>query len=83
MLVPVSLFENEPERCPFGHKLWPGMAQVSWTPCICEPAREAARRGRGMGHVQVTCNRCHDQFRQTVLSTSSRTTPGSGRSPAG
>ena len=65
--MPVSLFENKPEYCPFGHQLWPGEAQVSWTPCICEPAREAAGRGRGMGHVQVTCNRCHDQFRQTVF----------------
>ena len=27
----------------------------------------ALRRGRGMGHVRVTCNRCHDQFRQTVF----------------
>ena len=53
--MPVSLFENEPECCPFGHKLWPGKAQVSWTPCICESAREAAERGRGMGHVRVTC----------------------------
>jgi hypothetical protein len=46
--VSASLFENNPERCPFGHQLWPGMAQVSWTPCICAPAREAAGRGRGM-----------------------------------
>jgi hypothetical protein len=50
------LFENKPERCPFGHELWPGKAQVSWKPCICEPAREAAERGRGMGHVRVACN---------------------------
>jgi hypothetical protein len=28
-------------------------------------AREAAGRGRGMGHVTVTCNACHDQLRQT------------------
>jgi hypothetical protein len=33
--VPVSLFENKPECCPFGHQLWPGKAQVSWTPWIC------------------------------------------------
>ena len=32
-----SLFENKPQRCPFGHQLWPGKAQVSWKPCICEP----------------------------------------------
>ena len=63
----VSLFENKPECCPFGHRLWPGKAQVSWQPCICAPAREAAGRRRGMGHFRVTCNRCHDQFRQTVF----------------
>ena len=56
-----SLFENKPESCPFGHQLWPGKAQVSWTPCICEPAREAAGRGHGMGHVRVACNSCHCQ----------------------
>jgi len=65
--VSVSLFENKPERCPFGHELWPGKAQVSWTPCICEPAREAAGRGRGMGHVRVICNSCHDRLWQTVF----------------
>src|SRR6476646_2271435 len=65
--MPVSLFENKPECCPFGHQLWPGKAQVSWKPCICEPAREAAGRGRGMGHVRVACNSCHDQLRETVF----------------
>jgi hypothetical protein len=62
----VSMFDNKPERCPFGHPLWPGKCQVSWQPCICAPAREA-ERGRGMGHVRVTCNACHDQLRQTVF----------------
>lgn len=47
--VPVSLFENKPEYCPFGHELWRGKARVSWKPRICEPAREAARRGRAWG----------------------------------
>jgi hypothetical protein len=65
--MPVSMFENKPQRCPYGHQLWPGKAQVSWTPCVCEPAREAAGRGRGMGHVRVTCNRCHDELRQTLF----------------
>jgi hypothetical protein len=65
--MPVSLFENKPERCPFGHQLWPGKAQVSWKPCICGPAREAAARGRGMGHVMITCTACHDQLRQTTF----------------
>jgi hypothetical protein len=55
-----SLFENKPQCCSFGHELWPGKAQVSWKPCICEPAQEAADRGRGMGHVRVACNSCHD-----------------------
>jgi hypothetical protein len=62
-----SLFENKSECCPAGHQLWPGKAQVSWTPCICPPAREAAERGRGMGHIMVTCNACHDQRRQAVF----------------
>ena len=44
-----------------------GKAQASWTPCTCEPAREAAERGRGMGYVRVASNSCHDQFRQTVF----------------
>ena len=65
--MPVSMFENKPEYCPFGHQLWPGKAQVSWKPCLCEPAREAASRGRGMGHVLVACNSCHDELRQTVF----------------
>ena len=36
-------------------------------PCICAPAREAAGHGRGMGHAMITCNACHDQFRQTTF----------------
>jgi hypothetical protein len=36
-------------------------------PCICAPAREAAARGRGMGHAMVTCTACHDQLRQTTF----------------
>jgi hypothetical protein len=62
-----SLFEKKPERCPFGHELWPGKAQVSWKPCICAAAREAAGHGRGMGHAMITCDACHDQFRQTTF----------------
>ncbi len=65
--MPASLFENKPESCPFGHQLWSGKAPVSWTPCLCQPTREAAGRGRGMGHVRVACTSCHDQPRQTVL----------------
>jgi hypothetical protein len=65
--MPVSLFENKPQRCPFGQQLLPGKCQVSWMPCICAPAREAAMRGRGMGHVRVACNACDDQLRRTVF----------------
>ena len=65
--VPVSIFERKPQFCPFGHRLWPGGAQVSWKPCICAAAREGAERGRGMGHVWVTCRTCHDQLRQTTF----------------
>jgi hypothetical protein len=31
------------------------------------PAREAAARGRGMGHAMITCTACHDQLRQTTF----------------
>ena len=67
IFVPVSIFEHKPQVCPFGHQLWPGGAQVSWKPCICAAAREGAERGRGMGHVWVTCRACHDQLRQTAF----------------
>jgi hypothetical protein len=65
--VSVSIFEHKPERCPFGHLLWPGMARVSWKPCICGPARERAEHGRGMGHVWVSCEACHEEFRDTTF----------------
>ena len=67
IFVSVSMFDHKPERCPFGHSLWPGMAQVGWQPCICTAAREAAQRGRGMGHLWVSCNTCHDQLWQTTF----------------
>jgi hypothetical protein len=44
IFVSVSMFDHKPERCPFGHSLWPGMAQVSWQPFLCAPAREKATR---------------------------------------
>jgi hypothetical protein len=34
IFVSVSMFDHKPERCPFGHQLWAGMAQVGWQPCI-------------------------------------------------
>src|SRR6266849_10389299 len=48
--MPALLFANRPERCPYGHSLAPSMPQkISWMPCICGPAREAERQGRGDG----------------------------------
>jgi hypothetical protein len=32
--------------------------KVSWMPCICGPAREAAEHGRGMGHMTLWCEAC-------------------------
>jgi len=28
IFVSVSMFDHKPERCPFGHSLWPDRAQV-------------------------------------------------------
>ncbi len=57
--MPVPLFANRPGRCPYGHSLAPGMPQkISWVPCICGSAREAAERERGMGHVTPWCGTC-------------------------
>ena len=35
--------------------------RISWLPCICGPGREAAERGRGMGHVTLGCGTCSEQ----------------------
>lgn len=68
IFVPVSMFDHKPERCPFGHLLWPGMAQVGWQPCIWAAAREAAERGRRMVYLWVSCDTCCDQlWRDDVL----------------
>jgi hypothetical protein len=57
--MPVPLFAHKPEQCPYGHSLAPGMPQaISWMLCICAPAREAGRQGRGMGHLTLWCGRC-------------------------
>ena len=61
-----SLFDNKPERCPFGHQLWPGRCLVSWTPCICGPAQEANERGRGLGHGTILCRQCEREHRSTT-----------------
>lgn len=63
-----DLFEHKPETCPYGHSLrGPGRATISWQPCICESAKEAAERGRGMGHLRVDCRGCEAEGRRTVL----------------
>jgi hypothetical protein len=59
----VSLFQNKPECCPFGHQIRPGKAQLSSTPSIWE----AAGCNRGMEHIQVACNSCYNQLRRTVF----------------
>ena len=54
-----SLFIHKPEYCPYGHSLAPGMPQkVSLLPCMCAPAREAGRQGRGLGHMTTGCGTC-------------------------
>ncbi len=57
--MPAPLFANKPGHRPYGHSLAPGMPQkISWMPCICDPAREAAERGKGMSHVTLWCGAC-------------------------
>jgi hypothetical protein len=66
--MPVSLFEHRPEQCPFGHSVAPGMPQrIGWMPCICAPAREAAERDRGMGHLWISCDTCHAEQWETMF----------------
>jgi len=45
----------------------PGTAQVDWKSCICTPAQEAAKRGRGTGHLLVFRNTCQCQLWQTTF----------------
>jgi hypothetical protein len=67
ILVPAPLFENRPERCPYGHSLALGQPQlIGWTPCICAPAQEAAGHGHGMGHLTLWCQRCHTEDHRDV-----------------
>ena len=89
IFVPVSKFDHKPERCPFGHSLWPGMAEVGWQPCICTAAREAAERGRGMGHLWVPVTPATASFgrrRSTsrrMTSTTTNPAPGEQTRPPG
>ena len=47
----------------------PGMPQtISWLPCICPPAREAAGHGHGLGHLTLRCEACSTgDYRDTTL----------------
>jgi hypothetical protein len=65
--MPVSLFEHRPECCPFGHELGPGQVQIAYSPCICEPAKEADARGRGMGHLRLHCLQCETEGRKVIF----------------
>jgi hypothetical protein len=57
--MPAPFFAHNREHCPYGHSLVPGMPQkMSWMPCICDQAREAAEHGRGMGHVTLGRGAC-------------------------
>jgi hypothetical protein len=47
--VSVSMFDHKPHSCPFGHRLWPGMAQVGWQPCLCTAALEEDKRAGAWG----------------------------------
>ena len=76
--MPVPLFANRPQRCPYGHSLTPGMPQkISWLPCICTPASEAAQHGRGMGHMTAWCGTCsaEDHREHQVLRAAARGGP--------
>ena len=67
--MPASLFTHRPTLCPYGHSLAPGMPQkISWMPCICPPAREAAEHGHGLGHLTLRCETCStDDYRDTTF----------------
>jgi hypothetical protein len=61
------MFEYSTEFCPFGREMVPGRVQVAWTPCICEPAKEADSRGHGLGHAVLRCRSCEDEGRSAVF----------------
>ena len=65
IFVSVSMFDHKPDRCPFGHALWPGSAQVSWQPCLCTSPGTAS--GAAWGHLRVSCKTCHDRLWQTTF----------------
>jgi hypothetical protein len=62
-----SLFEHRPQRCPFGHELGPGRVTIGWSPCQCQPAREAAELGRGLGHLRLSCRVCEEESRTAIF----------------
>ncbi len=80
--VPVSLFEHKPTTCPYGHALGPGRAWVSWTPCICTPARETAVKAAD----EVDLSECPERertLRASVLRKIMLSHVGDEQSPGG
>jgi len=65
---------------PYDHELGPGRVEIGWMPCLCAPAREAAGRGRDLGHLRLHCPACREQRRDTTFlrATSRRQVSASG-----
>jgi hypothetical protein len=74
------LVAHRPTRCPYDHELGPGRVEIGWMPCLCAPAREAADRGRGLGHLRLHYPACREQRRDTTFlrATSRRQVSASG-----
>ena len=67
-LVSTSLLKHKPKQMPIRSLDNAGPASDGRVePCICMPAQEAAEDDRGMGHLRMTCGRCHDQLRKTTF----------------
>ena len=49
-IVPVTTFDHKPERCPFGHSLWSGMAQFAGN-----PASAHLHRNEPSGDISGCC----------------------------
>ena len=65
--LPVPQGEQSPGCCPFGHSLWPGMAQVGWQPVHLHGGAGSGPAGPPHGHPWVSCNTCHDRLWQTTF----------------
>jgi hypothetical protein len=63
-----ALFEHRPESCPYGHSLALGRPmKVGWMPCVCAIAQEAAKAGKGFGHLWIWCLVCADQYHRRTM----------------